>query len=138
MPENTAYPDLITDSESLLSAYDQNANLLTGGDSVRIGLEGALTNLKDLKAEQENFAGHRQVTTQRLKEAAEATREAARRMRGFVKSRLGTKSEHLAQFGIAPIRARRQRTPKVDPPVPDQPPAPEAPAPAEQVVEKVG
>jgi len=130
MAINNAYPDLIADSESLLSAYALNVDLLPGGEPVRDGLEASLSNFKSVKATQENFEGNRQASTQLLKSAAELVRENARRMRGFVKSVLGTKNEHLVQFGVAPIRARRNRVP--DP----EPPAPEAPAPAEQVLDQ--
>jgi hypothetical protein len=122
-----AYADLIADGESLLSAYAMNPDLLPGGEIARDKLEFALSGLKATKAAQEDFAGHRQASTQRLLDAAELTREAARCFRGFVKSVLGTKNEHLVRFGIAPIRPRRNRVPN------PKPPAPEAPKPAEQV-----
>ena len=125
-----AYSDLIADAESLLSAYAANPDLLPGGEPVRDLLEFALSGLKAIKAEQEDFAGQRQASTQRLGDAAELTREAARRFRGFVKSVLGTKNEHLVRFGIAPIRPQRNRVPT------PKPPAPEAPAPAESVADK--
>lgn len=139
MPTNNAYPDLIADSESLLSSAAQNADLLPGSEPLREGLEAALTGFKNVKALQENLEGNRQASTQRLRDAAELVREASRRLRGFVKSALGTKNEHLVQFGIAPIRSRRNRVPTPKPPAPEAPaPAAQVPGqPAEQDVEKV-
>ena len=119
MAENTTQPTLLADSESLLSACAQNADLFPGSEPLREGLEGALSNFKSVKATQEYFDGHRQATTQRLNDAAEMVREAARRLRGFIKASLGTKSEHLPHFGIAPIRPRKNRTPNPKPPAPE-------------------
>jgi hypothetical protein len=134
MPANNAYPDLIADSESLLSSSEQNAKLLPGSEPLREGLEGALSAFKSVKALQENLEGNRQASTQRLKDAAELVREAARRLRGFVKAHLGTKNEHLVQFGIAPIRSRRNRVKNPKPPAPEAPQA--AVQPVEQDAEK--
>jgi hypothetical protein len=121
MAENTTQPTLIADSESLLSGCAQNADFFPGIEPLVEGLEGALVNFKSVKATQENFEGHRQATTQRLNEAAELVREAARRVRGFIKAHLGTKSEHLPAFGIAPIRPRKNKTPSPKPPAPEAP-----------------
>ena len=134
MPTNNAYPDLIADSESLLSSSEQNAQLLPGSEPLRDGLGGALSSFKSVKALQENLEGNRQASTQRLREAAELVREAARRLRGFIKAHLGTKNEHLVQFGIAPIRTRRNRVPNPKPPAPEAPQA--AVQPVEQDAEK--
>jgi hypothetical protein len=130
MADNDTHPKLIADSESLLSGCAQNADLLPGSEPLRDGLEASLSSFKSVKATQENFEGHRQVMTQRLNDAAELVREAARRLRGFIKAQLGTKSEHLPAFGIAPIRPRTNKTPT------PKPPAPEAPKPAEQVAKQ--
>ena len=138
MPTNNAYPDLIADSESLLSSAEQNADNLPGSEPLRENLEFRLSSFKTIKALQENLEGNRQASTQRLRDAAELVREAARRLRGFVKSALGTKNEHV-QFGIAPIRQRRKRVPTPNPPAPEAPQplaAPAAGQPVEPEVEK--
>ncbi|MES1244177.1 MAG: hypothetical protein ABUT39_21410 [Acidobacteriota bacterium] len=46
-------------------------------------------------------------TTQSLREAGENGQESARRLRSYVRSQLGTRSEELPRFGIAPISAKR-------------------------------
>lgn len=58
----------------------------------------------------EQFAGSakRQGQTQELADLIKRGDEAARRLRGFAKSQLGTKNELLVQFGAAPIPARVQ------------------------------
>lgn len=116
MPTNTGYAELIADLESLVAACTENEPLLPGIGPSLEQLSEALADLKTLKVLQEQMEGARQEATQQLKQLAENGREVARRVRGFVKSRLGTKSERLPQFGIAPIRQRRARVPKPNPP----------------------
>ena len=116
MATNTSYADLITDMESLVAACTENEPLLPGIAPSLEQLTGALEDLKTVKALQEQMEGARQEATQQLKQLAENGREVVRRVRGFVKSRLGTKSERLPQFGIAPIRQRRARVPAPKPP----------------------
>lgn len=125
MPTNTGYPDLIAEMESLVSACTENQPLLPGIGPSLDQLIMALDELKALKALQEQMEGARQEATQQLKQLAENGREVVRRVRGFVKSRLGTKSERLPQFGIAPIRQRRARVPAPKPPELAVPPTPE-------------
>jgi hypothetical protein len=109
MSQKGSFADLIRDCESLLQACDANAEYLFGLELVRDPLAQTLETVKTLKATQETSQGKRQVTTQYLIDECERVREAARRVRGFVKSRLGTKSEMLPQFGISPIRTRLRR-----------------------------
>lgn len=113
MPTNTAYAKLIREGESLQGSCAENKPALEGIDPLLGGLDTSLVNLKVLKTRQEQMEGSRQETTQLLKQAAEEVREAIRRVRGFVKSKVGTKSERLPQFGIAPIRSRSTRRPEL-------------------------
>jgi hypothetical protein len=68
-----------------------------------------LAEARALKNSQENLEGNRQALTQQLKATVERGREAARKLQAFAKIRLGTKSEHLRQFGVAPIRKRPRK-----------------------------
>ncbi len=121
MPTNTGYAELIADMESLAAACRENEHLLPGIAPSLEQLSEALEELKTLKALQEQMEGARQEATQHLKQLAENGREIVRRVRGFVKSRVGTKNERLPQFGIAPIRQRRARVPAPKPPQLDIP-----------------
>ncbi len=121
MPTNTGYADLIAEMESLMAACNENEPLLPGIGPSLAQLSTALEDLKAIKALQEQMEGARQEATQQLTQLAENAREVVRRVRGFVKSRVGTKSERLPQFGIAPIRQRRARVPVPKPPQLDIP-----------------
>ena len=118
MPTISSYADLITDWERLLSACEENAYLLQGFDINAEPLVELLQEVKGLKVVQDRLEGNRQATTQDLNEKCDEGREAARRLRSFIRSRLGTRSEHLPAFGVAPIRARGRRSLKPPPPPP--------------------
>jgi len=125
MSIHTAYADLIRDLEKLKTACEENLPLLPGIEPSLGQLNDVLSEFKTLKIVQEQMEGSRQGATQHLIQLAEDSKETARRVRGFVKSRLGTKSERLPQFGIAPIRRRSTRRPTPNPPeleIPENPP----------------
>lgn len=130
MPTISSYADLITDWERLLSACEENAYLLQGFDINAEPLVDLLEEVKGLKVVQDRLEGNRQATTQDLNEKCDEGREAARRLRSFIRSRLGTRSEHLPAFGVAPIRARGRRSLKPPPP----PPVEDAETPAIEIV----
>ena len=109
MASKTAYAKLIREGESLQGSCLENKPMLEGVDPLLDNLTGSLDTFKTLKTRQEQMEGSRQETTQLLQKAAEEVREAIRRLRGFVKARIGTKSERLPQFGVAPIRSRSRK-----------------------------
>jgi hypothetical protein len=108
MPEITAQSKVFRDWEGLLGACAQNAPLLQGMDSLKIDLETLLAEARSLKIQQENFAGNKLATTQRLRTTIELGREAARKLRAYVLIHLGSDSRHLTQFGVSP----RQKNPR--------------------------
>lgn len=129
MAKITAYGNIFRDWESLLGSCTQNPELLTGVEPLKSDMDALLAQARDLKIQQEDLTGKRQAMTQSLTEVVDLGREAARKLRSFVITRLGTKSELLSQFGIPP-RRRRARKAKASPasPAPEmpQPPKPAA------------
>ena len=118
MPNITAYGNLFRDWEGVSGACAQNAALLPKAEALRPELDTILVQVKDLKIQQENLAGNRQAVTQRLVELSQAGKELVRKIRNQVKVELGAKSEHLVQFGIAPIRKKGRRSAAVKTPAP--------------------
>lgn len=118
MPTISSYADLILDWEKLLAQCRENGHLLPGYDPDNEPLAEILEETKSLKIAQETLSGHRQATTQDLNEKCDEGREAARRLRSYIRSRLGTRSEHLPAFGIAPIRGQARKSLKPPPPPP--------------------
>ena len=125
MPLINAHGETFREWESQLGAYEAHSDLLPNSGPLSNELRGLLAQARQLKAQQEEYEGRRQWATQQLKELIERGQELVRRMRGYAKSQLGTKSELLVQFGAAPIR-RKPRSKKSEPekPVPDQPEPP--------------
>jgi hypothetical protein len=132
MPNITAYADLFRDWEGVSGACAQNATLLPKSEAIRPELDAILAQAKDLKIQQENLMGNSQAMTQRLVELVATGREIARKLRNQIKVELGSKSEHLVQFGVAPLRKHTRKATAVKPPATavTVPPAPPAPKPA--------
>ena len=127
MASKNAFADILRDWDILLAACKDNGEALQAAEPQRAEME-RLTNLvRDLKDRQESLTAARQEITQKLTQAVLDGREAARRLRGAVKANLGTKTERLVQFKVAPNRPRGPRKPKTAPPVlplpAEQPPA---------------
>jgi hypothetical protein len=105
--KKSAYADLLRDWEELLDACGANGDLLPGMDLARVPLAEALREVRELRCIQAGLVGARRRVTEVLREKRETGLESARRLRGFVKSHVGTKSERLEEFGITPIRPRQ-------------------------------
>lgn len=126
MPKITARSKIFRDWEALLGACDKNVSLLTGMEALKTELEGFLARLREEKLKQENLDGTRKASTQQLVEIADQGAEVARKLRAFVVSRIGTKTELGKMFGLVPT-GRKARKAKVSakPPVSAAPPNPE-------------
>ncbi len=114
----SSYADYVKDWDSLLQAVQENQDLLPNVDLNLAELSQMIDQVKTQKNLQELHAGARQKATQDLGVLVELGKEAAVKLRGFVKAKLGPKNELLVRFGIAPVRTRR-RTLKPPPPPPE-------------------
>jgi hypothetical protein len=109
--------DEMFDWEGLVAAGRKNAGQLPEIETVLAPLQGVIEEVKTLKVQQKDLEGNRQAATQRLKELRLRGVEEARRLRDYIRSRLGSKN---VQFGVAPIR-RRSRKAKTELPPPEEP-----------------
>ncbi len=109
MRTRTSYADNIIDWELLLQAYSDNVDVMLPAQPVQVLLAQTLEAVRALKALQDSRAAQRQQTTQELLERIVIGREQARRLRGLAKGLIGTQSERLVQFQVAPLRRRRSR-----------------------------
>ena len=134
MPKIMAHAKLYRDWEALLGACDKNAGLLAGMDPLKTELEGFLVKVRTMKLQQENLDGTRKAVTQQLKDTEDQGVEMARRLRAFVTSCIGTKTELGKMFGLVPTgrKPKKARTQAQKPPAPatpeaaaDQPPNPQ-------------
>lgn len=118
MPVIKSYADLIRDWVKLLAACRDNAAILGSIEPLRLALEDLFTRNQEAKSRQDALTAQRQAATQELEALKEEGREAARRLRGAVKSLLGSRSELLVHFNVAPLRKRGPRKVFVKQPVP--------------------
>jgi hypothetical protein len=111
MPEVKSFADLIRDWEKLLAACTDNAVTLGTAEPQRLVLEGLLARGREMKNRQDSLVAQKQLATQDLEVLKDQGREAARRLRGAVRSIVGSRSELLVQFNMFPLRPRRARKP---------------------------
>ncbi len=107
-----SFADILQDWELLLEAANDNEETLSPAAPVRQALALALAETRALKARQDSHGASRQQATQELYALVEKGKELARRLRGMTKGLLGTRTERLVQFKVAPIRAQRGRKKK--------------------------
>ena len=124
MPQIKSFADLIRDWEKVLGACRDNAPVLTSIEPQRLALEALLAQGREMKNRQDALVAQKQLATQELDALKEQGKEAARRLRGAVKSLLGTRSELLVQFNMQPLRKRAPRKVFVKPPEVPGAPAP--------------
>ena len=114
----SSYADYVKDWDSLLEAVRENQDLLPNVDLNLIELSELVDRVKSQKTVQELHTGARQKATQDLGLLVDLGKEAAVKLRGFVKAKLGPKNELLVRFGVTPVRTRSRRTLKPPPPPP--------------------
>ena len=118
MPKITEYGKTFRDWEGLLGACAQNAGLLPTVEPLKTALEALLNQARELKLEQEGFAGQKKGVTERLQKSVADGREAARKLRAHVLSQIGSKTEVLSAFGISPIRKKARKVKPAEEPPP--------------------
>jgi uncharacterized coiled-coil DUF342 family protein len=101
--------DLLQDWEELLAASADNAEKIAAAEPQRLVMEELLKKARDLRARQESHRAARQQHTQEFKALRKEGEETARRLRSAVKANIGTTSELLTQFKVAPIRPRPRK-----------------------------
>ena len=109
MPKLTAHGKIFRDWEALLGACEKNVTVLTGMEPLRTELETFLTQVRDLKLQQESLNGNKKATTQRLGELIDEGVEVSRMLRAFVLSRIGTKTDLGKMFGLPTGRRARKK-----------------------------
>jgi hypothetical protein len=78
-------------------------------DSCQATLKTSVQEAREAKVLQLAHRIAAQQATQRVAAALAKGREAASRLRSFLKAALGPHNEELVRFGVAPIRKRRAR-----------------------------
>lgn len=116
--------DTVMDIEQLVTAIAKNPELVPSTERFRASLEAALANIRTLIGTQKTLIADKQKVTQDLRVALQEGRNLAMNVRAIAKGEVGTRSEKLVEFGIAPLRPRtRKRKPPQGPDELDRAPA---------------
>lgn len=125
-PRKSSQPELIRQSEKLLSAIESNPTLLPDLSDLTGPLQQTLDEIKALSTRQETLKADKQKATQDLRAAFDRARDQAIQIRAAVKSRLGPRTEKLVEFQVAPLRPRARTTKRAPVPAPSTPTRPPA------------
>lgn len=108
--------DTVMDIEQLVTAIAKNPDLVPSTERFRGPLETALTNIRTLIGTQKTLIADKQKVTQDLRAAVQEGRNLAMNVRAIAKGEVGSRSEKLVEFGVAPLRPRtRKRKPPQGP-----------------------
>jgi hypothetical protein len=127
MPIINAQGKIFRTWEGQLTACTAQAASLPNVEPLKNDLQDILNQARLMKSQQETTSTQRQGQTQELKALIKRGQEAARRLRGYAKSQLGTSNEMLVQFGAAPIRHHARSAKKTETPTPPVVPTPATP-----------
>lgn len=114
MASLNSHADIIRDWELLLDAAERSPEVQKGIEEERQAMLEVLTEVKGLKARQDELTALRQQTTQQLKEAVARGKDTAIRLRAVVKAKFGPRAERLVHFKMAPIRKRQRKPGEVE------------------------
>src|SRR4051812_44473182 len=105
MAEIKSQADIIRAGEGLLDA-DERSPDVPDTERERQAVADSLTEVKSLKARQEELTAQRQETTQKLGAAITRLKDAMLIYRTVVRGKIGPRSERLVHFNVAPLRKR--------------------------------
>ena len=106
MPTARSQDDVIRLHERLLEAAARSPDVQPAIEPERQVVQVFLTEVKTLKARQEELTAQRQEVTQLLTDAMRRLKDAGMVFRALVKAKLGVRNERLVHFEVAPLRKR--------------------------------
>lgn len=109
MPIAMSLADIFSEWHDILAAFEEHADQLAAAEPLRADLEASLRRAEELRNLQVHYTALKQQTTQDLRKEIDTGRERARRAQSVVKALIGTDSEGLMQFKVAPRRKRGPR-----------------------------
>jgi hypothetical protein len=109
MPVKTSRADIFGEWRDILVAFEKHADKLTNVEPQRAALAESLQKASELHHLQARYTALKLETTQNLRNEIELGRERARRARNAAKAVIGTDSEWLTQFKVAPRRKHGPR-----------------------------
>jgi hypothetical protein len=108
MSKSNSYAETVSGWEELLAALEQNSTDLPQLEAPRERLQVILDQIKRFAAEQAALTASRQLATSRVEYLLVQGRKLATVLRTSVREYYGNRSEKVAEFGLQPLRTRRQ------------------------------
>ncbi|HVR96024.1 MAG TPA: hypothetical protein VMW27_05385 [Thermoanaerobaculia bacterium] len=115
MASNTSFADFVHGWEQLLAALDINGSELPDVSVHRQPLEKVLVDAKAISARQDAHRAGLGLATRELAAVMLEGRDAPNRLRNFLKSHHGLRSDKLTEYGVKPLRKRSQLKSKKKP-----------------------
>ena len=109
MPSARGQDSMIRDIEGLIEADERNPETQQELAKERQGLVTSMSDIKTLKARQQELTALRQEVTQQLTAAFLRGRDAAISYRSAVRAKFGPRNERLVHYKIAPLRKRSRK-----------------------------
>ena len=110
MSESNSYADVVTGWDLQITAVDRNRTDLPQAEVPREKLQGILTEIRDLSAEQSALTARKQEASKRIQELLVQGRKISTLIRTIVREHYGNRSEKLAEFNLQPFRGRPRKT----------------------------
>jgi hypothetical protein len=102
--------DILQDWEDLMAASLDKADRLGPAEPQRLALEDLIKRAKEMRARHEAIKADKLQLTQDFRALRKEGEETARRLRSAVKANIGTRSELLKQFNVAPNGPRPRKS----------------------------
>ena len=118
MSESNSYAETVITWEKELAAAERNSTDLPQAEIPREKLQGVLTAIRGVAAEQATLTANKQEATQRIYTLLAQGRKVSTLLRTIVREHYGNRSEKLAEFGMQPLRGR-PRNPETPGPLPE-------------------
>ena len=108
MFKSNSFAETVNGWEELLTALEQNSGELPQLETPRQRLQAILDQIKVFAAEQAALTASRQTATSRVEYLLVQGRKLATVLRTSVREHYGNRNEKVAEFGLQPLRTRRQ------------------------------
>ena len=114
MPGANSFAGIVSGAQRLLAAVAQNADQLQAAEAHRAELEAALNQFKKLAGRRDNLKAEKQVLSRQMRAAGERVNDATIDLKALIKATMGSRSEKLIEFLMAPRRKvlRTDRDPR--------------------------
>lgn len=113
----TNFANTVLDLEQLRESIVKNLPQMPGVEKFLAPLDAALAKIRTLNTTRNTLIADKQKVTQDLKAAVTEAQNLAIDARAVIRGEVGSRSEKLVEFGVAPLRRRSRKAKPVEEPV---------------------